>query len=642
MPRSDARIARTFKGREPFYQVDSHRREAMLDRANLLKLEALAQVNRTPDMPGQRRYKVAADAAKALGLDAQKTRVADRLISQVAADARDLFGIAKSAAEAGIPQPAIREIIASGLRIGEDMRRDNMQIAKAQKGPRADYFRTVAHHDIPFKGTPGKGEQVGGYPVGKHVKGGKPGLKGAPSDEGEKPAKPKGQPSGAGAQRGMEPKGKGGAGKDKPAGKKGAPPAKGKPAVQAKGAAGAAGEEKPQTERVPMPQGDRHPDAKLRKPGEAHPEVKERFAKIKKLAKQHHVTINGGVNDRHSHAHLDELEKRVGMKIAARFGVHPKELAGAGEMGAPGAAPPGASGVPDESAGPPGLEDVAKPPPGHAQATMDNAPSKVPPKAPGPTQPDQGEPDVHPGVDETSEHGKKMIGEEVSNVSDQLEQAGKRAASAHHKAMLKELQRDAADVKKQPTRSALAWLKQRVSSFMRLLGHPMVGAAAGAAIGGALGGPAGAVTGGLLGVQALRRSETANEEAQAFVDRRSGRLLIKASKPIVRDVIEKAEPPAPMPASAPQAKKAAVRIGVPRTPKEPSPEITKADVLGPLREALRPHHVVVAQQGDGFTLLGDLVKAGVPECFLDHEGAQSATIGYDAAIDLYHQLTIEA
>ena len=56
------------------------------------------------------------------------------------------------------------DLVKSGAVLGD--------MTKGKRVP-ADYFRTVAHHDIPFTGKPGKGTQVGGYPVGKHVAGGK-------------------------------------------------------------------------------------------------------------------------------------------------------------------------------------------------------------------------------------------------------------------------------------------------------------------------------------------------------------------------------------------------------------------------------------------------------------------------------------
>lgn len=72
----------------------------------------------------------------------------------------------------GLRSPRVRK---SEEFIAADDSEDHLAKAKKSKGPKADYFRTVAHHDIPFTGTPGKGHQVGGYPVGKHVHGNKDG-----------------------------------------------------------------------------------------------------------------------------------------------------------------------------------------------------------------------------------------------------------------------------------------------------------------------------------------------------------------------------------------------------------------------------------------------------------------------------------
>lgn len=394
MPRPDNRIARTLPGRDPMYDVSDRRRAVTLDKQNLAEIEKLAHVNRTPDGPGQRRYKTAGDAAEMLaGLNTGRRSVAERMIQSVVDDARDLFGIAKEGLSHGFTQHMVKAMIEAGLQIRED---NELSKAGPFIGPRggkwADAEMTIPWKDSRSTGnaardrnrtkaknaqraksksdTKKKGgkKMIPGLPVkakdraakdARKKSGAAPPAKGTRSLKPAPPAKPfqpkpgakpakaaKPTPAKSAESKAKAPKGakgaaptKGGAAKP-PFGKKG-PPGKGTqlpgkdkpPAAPLFGSIKAVGKvlpdgRKPYAPGVPVPQADapeRDIDKRM-KPGEAHEEISSRFEKIKKLAGEHNVRVTGKVNANHSHAHMDELEKRVGLKVASRFGVQPKDV----------------------------------------------------------------------------------------------------------------------------------------------------------------------------------------------------------------------------------------------------------------------------------------------------------------------------
>lgn len=94
----------------------------------------VASINMSPPEDlvdrGGKFYSDPREAAQSLGMDVNRTQVAERLIEMVASDARDMYGVATLAQEAGIPDPAVRAI----LRRGQQMSFRN-QISKAKAAP---------------------------------------------------------------------------------------------------------------------------------------------------------------------------------------------------------------------------------------------------------------------------------------------------------------------------------------------------------------------------------------------------------------------------------------------------------------------------------------------------------------------------
>lgn len=152
-------------------------------------LMALMRTSPLPDGPADRRFSSVEDAAETLGLDAERTRAAHRLIGQVATDVRDLLAVAKSAAEAGIPREAVSELIRRGVSLRGRVTGDFIEKA-----------RTAAPTSVGNRGLPvGTVRKWGGvdYKKGPNGQWAAVGSGGA-----KKPAPPAGKPKPAGAKPG--------------------------------------------------------------------------------------------------------------------------------------------------------------------------------------------------------------------------------------------------------------------------------------------------------------------------------------------------------------------------------------------------------------------------------------------------------
>lgn len=287
MPAPDSRLRRT--GRHP---------EIVLTRATNLRvardrtreLDDLADMMRTgPPENGVARHNFATidDAANTLGLTAEQGRVARRLIGEVAADARELLSITKSAREAGIPQPAIVEMIRRGMDLrGRFQREESTYLAKAA----ADPVGTVRRRS--------DGRQYRKVGQGKWV--------------------PHGQSGGA---RGAD-----GAAGGSPPKKKDESPGR-----------------RTKTEPEPQPQGKHDPEE--RRNGKT---ASERFAHLQRMANAAGKQIHGKFDDgKHGHEHMDKLERQLKQHIANGLSAGEEPPADEAGAGAPpsadetaGAAPP--------------------------------------------------------------------------------------------------------------------------------------------------------------------------------------------------------------------------------------------------------------------------------------------------------------
>jgi hypothetical protein len=205
---------------------------------------------------GRHNFATIDDAANTLGLTAEKGRIAGKLIREVAEDARDLLSVSKSAREAGIPKPAIIELIRRGMDLRERLDIDAGYLAKAAPVP-----------PPPKKGkAKGKPEPVGqGSPIGTVKRHRESGL------DHRKVADGKWEPV----------KGPNG----KPGEKPGAPPKNGG-----------------------------KPDLATLRGGKT---AKDRFKDITNNAKAAGKRIHGDFDDeKHSHLHMDHLENQLKEHIA--------------------------------------------------------------------------------------------------------------------------------------------------------------------------------------------------------------------------------------------------------------------------------------------------------------------------------------
>jgi hypothetical protein len=100
----------------------------------LKAMTAAAQANNDRPEENERMWVSAEEAALSLGLGAAKRRKAVHLIDQVARDARDMLAVSKSAREAGIPRRVIPSLLRAGFLLGERRRLDLSKGSKAAVG----------------------------------------------------------------------------------------------------------------------------------------------------------------------------------------------------------------------------------------------------------------------------------------------------------------------------------------------------------------------------------------------------------------------------------------------------------------------------------------------------------------------------
>ena len=138
MTRPDSRIVNT--GRHPDLQVQARPsiEPGGIEQLRRMAVEANPRVG-AGDFPTYRTSRPA-EIAASFGLDAEKTRIAGKLLAQVAADTRDLYGIAKSAAEAGIPAEYIPALIKGGVELHHEL--DRLEKAGGKPGSQFGSFST--------------------------------------------------------------------------------------------------------------------------------------------------------------------------------------------------------------------------------------------------------------------------------------------------------------------------------------------------------------------------------------------------------------------------------------------------------------------------------------------------------------------
>ena len=462
--------------------------------------------------------------------------------------------------------------------------------------PKADYFRNVGHQDVPFTGSPGQGTVVGGHPAvtahippagggGKKPAGGKPGGKpgaGGPSSSPSSVAPPgvkapppgpgdanydagNGAPAGWGAVSNRTAPDSGGAAAAMQAAgytNAGGPP-QGAPGAAPQGWDSAGrfpgGGPDPTTGQWPQQQGappgaggppgagplpgtgGLPPDA-THAPGEAGfnatrptPDVVHRYNQIRANAHAKGVRITGQLQGHHNHAHLDDLERRVDAVHGEmkRTGTAPVPImhppsgpAGAPPMGAePMPGGPGGLGAP----GAPGADpnagiDATQPPLGSKPGQGPKPPEETPPRD------SNGNPFGHDVP--TAPHEVARLRAHVDSLDQQLRQVAHLARDAHSRAYMSRMMQDTAAVRKEPSPQGLSWLRDRIQSFLHLLGAAGMGALAG----GAAAGPLGAAIGGVGGAAVAHFSA----QKSLVIDKRTGALLIRIEP--ARDVLVKAGP----------------------------------------------------------------------------------------------------
>lgn len=426
MPRPDSRIAHT--GQHPVIGLlpdhKSFAREHT--RRQLQELEQLMRVNHDPTLE-RPRYHTFDDAAKTLGLDAEKTRKASNLIGQVAKDARSMLAVSKSAAEQGLPSYVIPELIRRGVQMHHDRIRDERLSKAGIKHVPPKPPGDPKEEWSPKEDKPGTAKVIAKDKAKKES--GKDG-KDQPPGKGKGPPDKKGPPS------------KGAVGKD---GKESLDlDGNGKPDVDIDGAA------------TDVEIGDEPPK------GPAHPDIEERFKGIQDAAAKHGIKVRPrgeGLTNQHTHEHLDALEHKIATRVNEQFpGAmrHQAKLEGA----APGEeqAPMGQGGAPGEGVGP---ADMAEPMDPNAQP----GPGGMPPGGAGMPG---GAGTTPPGA-MPSDLAAKQMQQDVMTVKQKLDAVQGRLDSPHAQSMFTELQGDLKSLLGQPDKAMLQWLEQRIDSFIQML-----------------------------------------------------------------------------------------------------------------------------------------------------------------------------
>lgn len=410
------------------------------------------------------------DAARTMGLDAERTRVARSLIGQVAHDSREMLGIAKAAREAGFNPYEVREILRRGnilrdrVRRGEDIGISQEDIAKGHK---------LHGHLVERVGPSGKKRWMRPTDADAGEGGPKKGSKGDQEEEPKK--KPK---AGAKAKKEDEPD--------------------------------------PRT-RAP------HPEVSAR-----FDVLRDRAKKLGKKIKGDRKPHGGTTHD-----HLDRLEEQIGNHEKARAKYEgsdggrngkAKQIAESVYQVVPELN--GAVGTQDISAMAQGKELSPEQYTGLADALDKHIESLVSTDEisdseisqaqqlisqirelgggssdQGSSQPTDGPQGQGPdtGHDKPKgEHNKRAALNQVAQVKTQLDQAKHHAHTDGETQVLDDLQQEADRVKKDPSTQAISHLQERVMGFLKFLGVELASIGAGAVIGGALGGPAGGAAGAVM------------------------------------------------------------------------------------------------------------------------------------------------
>lgn len=437
MPRPDSRIART--GRHPVLGLAVGHRQVARDqvRRELRDLEKLAQVNLHASQLGHRRYVTVDDAAKTLGLNAEKTRVAHHLIGEVVKDTRKLIGISKAAREAGIPREMISELIRRGVSIHHDRRLENL-LVKAKREREEDDDK----QDKPDEKDAKSRRDYANVPPDQD--------KDTTSDR-DPNRKEESQESDGDQGKKIPRSDDRKDGDDHGVNTPGDDDADGKPD---------AGDEDIDLEgdgQADVTVGDADQQVGDAPPkGEPHPEVKSRFEEICEQAEKYGQSVRArgqGLHEDHTHDHLDALEHKIAERIREKFpGAmrHEAKLEGQALMDAP-------EGAPGEGVGPGDIAEPADP-----NAPAPGAPPGM--ESEGPPVPGQ-----EGAEDQQTDHGTKQLQQKVHELQASLAGIEPRLDSDHQKSMFKELQSDIKSVMSKPDRSAVNWLEQRISSFVKMV-----------------------------------------------------------------------------------------------------------------------------------------------------------------------------
>ena len=523
----DARIRST--GRHPNLEgmVSWRAGEAQRDRniqRQVKELEALARDNTAvPDPVGQPIATVH-DAAYTLGLDAEKSRHAYKLIGQVVKDARDMIAVSKAAREAGIPSAIIPELLRRGFALHMREKINADRIAKATSAAPARPPKVPKTAAVPKGAKPAKTPKAAsatpkGLPLGT--------VRDWNGKQMRKIGPDQWEPVGGGLpRRKADPT-------EAPAGKGAAAPA----------AAGGAAATAP-AEPGPIT-ATKEPD----------PGVRARYLQLQARGKKVGLNVRGMLHPNHSHEHLDQLEGLIRPHEDAKAKAEGKAPAPPMVPGAAGAAAgggakstPGGVAAPGGGAGQPGA-------PGASPAGQGGAGSSgqtiIPPDAAGqtlvphgwdtplPESPEaqiprdaQGRPvgSDEPGKNEPHEVQRLRVA--ISNVEKQLQDAEAHLDSPEMKALHKRLLKEGDQIKRKPSYQASEWYKHRSLSFLAMLTGAAVGAAMAPLAGGAV---AGALAGGVEGkaskVEVTPGAQANEEEARKVAGAKQKQVRKPAEEP---------------------------------------------------------------------------------------------------------------